>query len=254
MTRRRLAAVGAAFILSLLVPSAARADGFPLVGWWPMNEGSGQIVRDWSGHGNTGYLGSTSGTDANDPTWVRGVLFGSALRFDGLDDYVTIPDSSSLQPQRVTVAAWVRGNGSPGVNRYVLSKGAVYCMASSYGLYTGASGGISFYVADASSTFYRSPEAPPSIWDGQWHNVAGTYDGSTVRLYVDGQQVGTGSPGPAAIGYDTQIGSGQIGGYPGACPDSMTLAGDIDGVQVWSQALSVDSIWRSLKALFTGSR
>jgi hypothetical protein len=254
MTRAHIAAAAAALLLLLALPAAASASSFPLVGWWPMNEGSGQTVRDWSGHANNGYLGSTSGVDANDPAWIRGVFAGSALRFDGLDDYVTIPDSSSLEPQRLTVDAWVRASASPGVDRYVLAKGAASCMASSYGLYTGSGGGLAFYVADASAGFYRTPEAPASVWDGQWHNVAGTYDGSTVRLYVDGVQVGSGSPGPAAIGYDFGIGNGQVGNYPGPCPGAMTLAGDIDGVQIWSQALPVDSIWRSLRTLLTASR
>ena len=35
--------------------------------------------------------------------------------------------------------------------------------------------------------------------DGNWHAVAGTFDGQTVRLYVDGTEVGHGSPAPGAI-------------------------------------------------------
>ena len=51
-----------------------------------MNEGKGQSVRDWSGNGNHGFLGSTPAADANDPAWVKGIFFGSALNFSG-DDY-----------------------------------------------------------------------------------------------------------------------------------------------------------------------
>jgi hypothetical protein len=46
-----------------------------------MNEGSGQVVRDWSGHGNNGTLGNSPGVDSQDPTWIPGVFAGSALRF-----------------------------------------------------------------------------------------------------------------------------------------------------------------------------
>src|SRR4051812_3307551 len=255
MSGRHLAsAVAAAVALACAVlPAAAQADTFPLVGWWPMNEGSGQVVHDWSFHGNNGTLGDSPAADAHDPTWIPGVFFGSALRFDGIDDWVTIPESQSLQPANLTVDAWVRAPSSPGAARYIVADRADRCNYSSYGLYTG-SGGLAFYIGD-STKFYASPEAPASVWDGNWHNVAGTFDGNTVRLYVDGQQVGSGTPAPTTIDYNQPIQGGMIGDYPGACADnSLTLKGDVDGVQVWSRALPVDTIWRTLSALFKTSR
>ncbi|MDA0165437.1 LamG domain-containing protein [Solirubrobacter ginsenosidimutans] len=218
-----------------------------------MNEGSGQVVRDWSGRGNNGMLGSTPAADANDPSWIKGVFLGSALRFGG-DDFVTIPGNSALEPARITVAAWVRGDASPGQFKYVMSKGSVQCLASSYGVYTGQGGGLAFYVAGGPTQVFVSPEAPTSVWDGKWHHVAGTFDGSAVRLYVDGVQVGTGTAAPTTIDYTLPSGGGQIGSYPGSCPDALTLTGDIDGVQVWSQALPVDTIWNALKSIVTLAR
>jgi len=221
-----------------------------------MNEGSGQVVRDWSFHGNNGTLGASPAADDRDPSWIPGVFFGSALRFDGADDVVTIPDSRSLEPANLTVDAWVRAPSSPGASRYIVANHADRCNYSSYGLYTAAGGGLAFYIGD-SSQFYASPEAPATVWDGNWHNVAGTFDGSTVRLYVDGQQVGSGSPAHTSIDYSLPIPGSNIGAYTGNCDlpsHSLTLAGDIDGVQIWSKALPVDTIWRTLKALFTQAR
>ena len=43
--------------------------------------------------------------------------------------------------------------------------------------------------------------APNTVWDGTWHHVAGTYDGAAVRFYVDGAQVGTGTPASGPIVY-----------------------------------------------------
>jgi hypothetical protein len=253
MSRGHLAAAAAAFTLAFALPAAARADSFPLAGWWPMNEGSGQTVRDWSGRGNNGMLGSTTSADANDPSWIRGVFLGSALRFDGVDDFVTIPGSSSLEPQKLTVAAWVRAGSSPGSYRYVVSKGSIECQTGSYGLYTGAGGGLAFYVADSPTHFFVTPEAAKSYFDGNWHNVAGTFDGNVVRLYVDGVEIGSTSA-PTTIDYDLPGHGAQIGNYGGPCTDSLTLAGDVDGVQIWSQALPIGTIWKTLKSLFSLAR
>lgn len=255
MSRGHIAAAVAALIVGLSAPATASADmfNFPLRGWWPLNEGSGQVVHDWSGQGNNGYLGTTPGVDASDPQWIPGVFSGSALRFDGGDDMVSIPDSKSLEPQNLTVAAWVRGTPGNRFAKYIVAKGGVGCDRGSYALYTGAGGGVAFYIADA-TTFYRTPEAPASIWDGNWHNVAGTYDGRNVRLYVDGQLIGaTPVPAGTSINYNLGSGDGSFGTFPGAC-QNLNLAGDVDGVQVWSQSLPVDTIWRILKPLFTTSR
>jgi hypothetical protein len=251
MSRGHFLAATIAATVALALPAAASADtlnfNFPLKGWWPLNEGSGQIVHDYSGNNNNGYLGSTNQPDANDPSWIKGVFAGSALNFGG-DDWVTIPDSSSLEPANLTVAAWVRNNGSPGNNMYVLSKGSFQCNYASYGLYTGDNGGIAFYVG-GQSTFYKTAQGAPSIWDGSWHHVAGTFDGRYARLYVDGQLIGSPTPVPEPINYNID-GGGLVGSY-GACNGSLSLNGDIDGVQIWSQALPVDTIWKLLKPLFS---
>jgi hypothetical protein len=231
-----------AVLFSLAVPAAASAatPDFPLRGWWPLNEGRGQTIYDWSGRGNTGYLGSTPQVDANDPSWTKGIFFGSALDFTG-DDYVTVKDSNTLEPQRITVSAWIKAPASPGTFRYVLAKGNSDCVASSYGLMTGWHGGIQFYFWNGYSQVY-SGWHDASIYDGRWHQVAGTYDGTKVRLYVDGVEVGFGSYTSDDIDYVGPTGDSTIGGYHGSC--DLMFAGDIDEVHVWSQALPMDQIWK----------
>ena len=214
-----------------------------------MNERSGQTIYDWSGNRNNGTLGSTAGPDDNDPTWIKGIFnVGSALRFDG-NDFVTIPDSPSLRPARLTISAWFRGDSSPGPYKYLVAKGADGCEASSFALYTSSNGGLAFYVYDG-HTWARSPVAGPTVWDGRWHNAAGTYDGSVLRLFVDGVQVGTGTPTNAAVAYDLSSTDAASGGFRGSC--SLYLVGDIDGVSVWDRALPISDIANLVRSLVGG--
>ena len=230
-----------AVLFSLAAPAAASAAvDFPLRGWWSFNEGRGQTVYDWSGKGNDGFLGSTPSADANDPSWTRGIFGTSALSFGG-DDFVSVNDSNTLEPQALTVGAWIKASQSPGTYRYLIAKGSQQCVASSYGLMTGFSGGLQFYVWNGtrqlSSGFHDA-----SIYDGKWHHVAGTFDGTLVKLFVDGKLIGDGSSVPGTIEYNGPDGNATIGGYHGSC--DLMFAGDIDEVHIWSTALPVDEIWK----------
>ncbi|HET6506023.1 MAG TPA: LamG domain-containing protein [Baekduia sp.] len=216
-----------------------------------MYEGSGQVVHDLSGHGNNGQLGSTPGVDANDPTWIKGILFGSALRFSG-NQFVRIPDSTSLEPTDLTISAWVRSGSSPGIAKQIVGKGASDCDASSYALYTGVDGGLTFYVATADHKFFRTSSiAAASIWNNKWHHVAGTFDSSTgtAKLFVDGKQIGDSTAVSGPIGYDTpNTGDMGFGNYFGTC--DLFYTGDIDEVALFSQALPIDKYYAALALLF----
>ena len=126
--------------------------------------------------------------------------------------------------------------------RYVVAKGANGCIAASYGLYSGPDGGLEFYVAQGKGSIYaRSPDAGQRAWDGDWHLAVGTYDGSTVRLYLDGVEVGTGTPWPGSLEYLLPSSNDfYIGDYPG-CADHEFL-GAIDDVAVWNRTLDAGEI------------
>jgi hypothetical protein len=206
-----------------------------LVGLWSFDEGIGNKAYDSSGYGNDGTI-----TGA---TYVGSVnaVFGDALSFDGSYDYVNVLDSSTLEPSKITVEAWVKNSETPGRIKYIISK--VYDGKlgnySSYAFYTGGSGGLRFYVG-STSTWVGSPDAGDSLWDGNWHHIAGTYDGSVVRLFVDGEEVKEGNPATLTIAYDG--GDLYIGCY---CPyyDYPTcFPGLIDEVRIWNTALSPSTI------------
>ena len=72
------------------------------------------------------------------------------------------------------------------------------------------------------------------MWDGKWHNASGTFDGSTVRLFIDGKQIGSGTAGGGApIGYGTPAGNTTLGTYGGTC--DLSLTGDLDEVSIWKR-------------------
>jgi hypothetical protein len=229
-------------ILALVFAASASAASSPLDGWWPFYEGSGTVAHDNSGHGNTGTLSGAT-------QWVPG-YFGPGLSFDGSTARVDVPDSPSLDSTAaLSVGAYVKTSGSPGNFEYIVAKGASGCIAASYALYTGPNGGLQFYVSQNSGSSYtRSPDAGAAVWNGKWHFVVGTYDGSAVRLYVDGQQVGSGTPLSGPVGYGLPNGNDLFFGHYDGC-SGLDFAGSLDEPTVWSTALTPQEVSASYKIL-----
>jgi len=173
---------------------------------------------------------------------------GGAFRFGGVKDAFAANNSPLTQTPAVTVAAWVRSASTPLTVKTVAAHGASGgCSHASYAVYTGGSSGPSglrFYIWNGTGAV-TSPVAPNSIWNGAWHHVAGTYDGAAVRFYLDGIQVGAGTPATGSIAYGL-AGSNRfvIGNYagnlptPAECVENTSFPGDIDEVRVFSRALT----------------
>jgi hypothetical protein len=230
--RRTWLAVGATLFTVCGMAGAAQADLLP-VGQWDLNEGAGTVVH------NDYPLRSGTGTVQGGATWVGG-RFQGALAFDGSGD-VDVTNTAGLAPANVTLSAWVKSSGSPGDYKHIAVKGGSGCCTGSYALYTGANGGLEFYIGTSPGAYVLSPDAGSGVWNGQWHHVVGTYDGSTVRLYVDGRQVGSGTPDSLPIDYNLPSGSDFVIGNYLWCP-GLGFSGDIDEVKVFDRALSPGEI------------
>jgi len=230
------AVLAVAFLLAFPVSALAQAAN-PLAGQWHLDEirqgPTSSSTPDSSGHGLDGAVLGVS--------LVPG-RFGSAFNFDG---EVRVGRSSTLEPPALTVLAWVKRTGTPGTGRYVVAKGARGCATNSYALSTGASGGLQFSVSDGGANVSLSPAAGPGLWDGQWHAVAGTFDGQTVRFYLDGLQVGSGTAASAPVGYALDNDDFVLGRYPlqAGCASGY-YTGATDEVRVYSRALSASEIGR----------
>lgn len=216
--------------IAALASRACIAPPEDLVSWWPGDGNEDDIV------------GGNNGTLEGGAAFVSPGKVGDAFTFTGRTgaDYVRVPNDPSLEPTTVTVDAWVRA-GSPGNNSYIVTKGVDTCRAASYALYT-SGGGLTFYVFDGGDVV-RSPNAGTGIWDNQWHHVAGTFDGSSVRLYVDGAEVGSGTPTSISIGYNLPTHNDLIiGGVLSTCSVPLAFQGDIDEVEIFDRALTQSEI------------
>lgn len=230
--------------LIVVLPAARAWADSSLVGEWHLDtidNCDNCVTPDSSGYGDS--LTVLSGV-----TTVPGRFDQAFDLSGGSTAAATHPETATLEPpDQLTVMAWVKGSLPSSPDQYLVAQGGNgdgsvndgTCTTSSYALYTGGSQGLLFYVTAGNQAF-PSPDAGPGIWDGNWHAVAGTYDGSTVRLYVDGTEVGTGTPASGSIDYVKDVTQFELGRYP-ACT-GYQYQNQLDEVRVYDRALSASEI------------
>jgi hypothetical protein len=208
-----------------------------MVAYWKFDEGQGATAND--------SVGKNNGT-VNGAEWTSG-RFNNALSFDGVDDYVEVPDDSSLrfmQSSSFTISFWAM----PALET---EGGQIVCKMRSggrrsvFGYQTGWTSITSefYFSADSSwkgtvSTVTDKSSAPA----GNWYHVAAVYDDKDLRIYLNGElrdrrtfDLETGSTTPdknlviGARSYDSTIKS--------------FFGGKIDEVRIYDGALSDAEIW-----------
>ena len=162
-----------------LTVNSAPLPGTAPVGAWGFDETSGTAVSDGSGRGNNGTIAGATRTTAG--------KFGSALTFDGVNDWVTVPDAASLDlTTRATLEAWVYPSALGGTWRTTLLKEQAGQLV--YALYANNDvsrpSGHLFTSGDLFST------GTSALSLNTWSHLAMTWDGTTQRLWLNGAQVG----------------------------------------------------------------
>ena len=163
-----------AWIMALLVvvPRTTGAEN-GLAAHWPLDEGTGTVARDVSGNSHhSRILGAQ---------WAR-LGESSVLAFDGLNDVVNCGTAKSLDLRGpLTMSVWCQPSADATVDVGICGKGIGCYQITLYRLNS-----CYFYVGSGgNNTGLRGCVVP-----GVWQHVASTFDGTTIRLYMNGSTSG----------------------------------------------------------------
>ncbi|MCK4348653.1 MAG: LamG domain-containing protein, partial [Thermoplasmatales archaeon] len=164
-------------------------------------------------------------TNMNPETdWVDGKI-GSALDFDGIDDYVEVPDSASLDiTEEITIEAWVKPDSVSGYH-------AILDKAGSY-IFLTHNDELFFYLHNPDG-FKKSSGL--NLETGVWQHVAITFDRNNLRFYKNGTSY-TPTEWPHSISSSNnavRIGTDNWNEF---------FNGIIDEVKIYNRALSAEEI------------
>ncbi len=195
------------------------------------DELSGDVAKDSSDFGN-------DATFKGKPVLVEGV-FGMAMEFDGKTSG-QIPDHASLDiVNAITIQFWARLEGGEEIQSGV-EKGTAWVS----GLYNLAA----LYNGGTILQFFDLPEPcnddniGPSIQDGEWHFLAGTWDGDEILLYIDGELEaempckGELKPNNDPLFIGARGGSGRF------------VTGALDEIKVYDYALTKDQLLEDMES------
>ena len=203
-----------------------------LIAAYAFEEASGTTTADQTGLGHTGTLSGAA----------RSTLgkFGRALSFDGVNDWVTVADADDLDlTTGMTIEAWVYPTAKNNAWRTVLAKELGTDLA--YAMMARSSSGGRPYgiVHTAGEQLVRAPAQLPL---NAWSHMTTTYDGSAVRLYVNGSLVAT---TPAIGSITTTDLPLHLGGNSA---HGEWFQGRLDDIRIYNRALTGAEIQRDLNA------
>ncbi len=209
-----------------------------LKGVWHFGEGSGTKANDSTTNGN-------NGTFVNTPSFNSDGKFGSALNFTRSGgDWVNVPDSVSVRlGNSMTIMAWFRtpvSEPTSGMYTIMAKEMEQYDNYNSYGLTINGPPHIRFYLSLTGATanyvacVNTTAVAP---FDGNWHHIAGTYNGTAMVLYFDGAKQ-TICANTYGIGYTAEplnFGKWRDG-------DTGYFDGDLDEIRLYNRTLTAQEI------------
>ena len=201
-----------------------------LIGHWRLDELTGATAFDTSGKNNHGTLNNFSfNTGSYSPGKVN-----TALNFNGTNNFISIPNAKILQlTSAMSITGWIRSDtwGSGTDVDIILRKGEDNPNNWQLAIKDGRA---SMFLDDTDSNGIKGNTV---LQNGVWFHVAGTWDGSQVRIYVNGAlDITTPGSKTAPIGVDTR--AAYIGGRSGTdLSDAI-----IDDVRLYNYALTAEEV------------
>ena len=210
-----------ALIISALMATYVSADE-TLMAYWPLDTNA----EDISGNKNHGEI-------KGDPQWVDGKI-GKALEFDGVDDFVFVEDSDSLDiTEALTLMAWVKPAViPPGAERKVVYKTGAYLIKVKNSKMSG-----DVHVSGWIGSLYDAQVTPLN----EWYHVAIVYDGAAEILYVDAVEVDRLERSGSISTNSQHLGIGAIQKDFGSAPYDF-FTGVIDDVKIYSRAMDANEL------------
>ena len=198
--------------------------------YWRLGEASGTAAADEMGANAGTYTG---GVALGQP----GALIGdsnAAASFDGVNDYVVVPDAASLDfTTAVTVELWVKRTKNAAYQVVFGKPGNGQSKFENYALWFNTSNGLSAYFGDG--TTYVS--VATAAIDTSWHHVVASYDNTSAKLYVDGVLQGSAASSVQLTANALPLNMGRAQGVT-----SYFFGGMLDEVAVYPSVLAVGRI------------
>jgi len=216
-----------------------------LLAYWKLDEGVGTTGADFTGNNDAAIYrikivpSADWQTDTELPNLISNQIANNeadniksgAYDFDGIDDYLTIPNDASIcVMSAITISAYIKTTKVATSGLFIVESRDTsidgYVLFVSNGFIALKINGITLV-----STKFVS--------DGRWHHIHGTYDGSNIKLYVDGVLIATtaGSPTGISSTATVRIGFGSVSSA------SSYFDGQIGEVMIYSEALTSEPIW-----------
>ncbi len=228
-----------------------------IVGYWKLDENPQThlgYVADYSGNNNPGTFYSYEGTINKA---VNGKV-SNALSFDGINDYVEIPNAASLGPiEELSIEAWINPAANNN-NVAVIVKKSDTTQANGYTLegsshITGQGNTFRFVVYNGKCPAnagigipagWCSTGSTPSLTAGEWHHLVGTYNGSEIRLYLNGEIISD-ATAPVSGGIVLSLNKLMIGKDPSnpTAPNRF-FKGKIDEVAIYNRSLTKEEVYQ----------
>jgi hypothetical protein len=203
--------------------------------------GSGTTWTDLSGNGNNATL-------VNTPTYSSSN--GGNLAFDGVDDYGYIDYSASLAP-----TSEISGGGWIYYSDWNTSQGNIFSKLQSSGYALQHSSFVpQVYLLVRLGGAFRSSAFSKSLMNSGWNHIFGTFDGRYIRMYLNGNAVGTpydyGSVTTIqySVNNNLAIGVDAAGGSSNSVEGTKTNA-TISNLQIYNRALTASEIQQNYQAL-----